>query len=267
MLKLIKSTLKEWHSIHAKNIPRKLDSLKAWLSVFDDKGEDGGLSVEEIEEMRGIAHDIHSLSRVNTSISWQQSQLLWLKDGDGNSKYFHSVLSSRQRRNSIVSLMVNYSLVEGVQPIHNIVFSHFSDHFAAQTTTRPGVENLAFQNLSYVEGSGLIKPFSVVEVKAADWDWDSFKSLGPDGVNFGFIKEFCEDLTEDAIRFITEFHQNGKLSRGINTTLIPLIPNVDNPNRLNDFRPISLVGCLYKILSKVLANRLRMVMGSVISET
>lgn len=227
-LKLIKSTLKEWHSVHAKNIPRKLDSLKAWLSMFDDKGEDGGLSVEEIEEMRGITHDIHSLSRVNTSISWQQSRLLWLKDGDGNSKYFHSVLSSQRRRNSIVSLMVNYSLLEGVQPIHNILFSHFCDHCAAQTTTRPGVKNLAFQNLSYVEGSGLIKQFSVVEVKAADWD--SFKSLGPDGVNFGFIKEFCEYLTVDVMMFITEFHRNGKLSRGINTTFIALIPNVDNPH-------------------------------------
>jgi len=58
------------------------------LSEFDDKGAVGWLSVEDIDEMRGIMHDIHSLSRVNTSISWQQSRLLWLKDGDVNSKYF-----------------------------------------------------------------------------------------------------------------------------------------------------------------------------------
>jgi hypothetical protein len=57
------------------------------------------------------------------------------------------------------------------------------------------------------------------------------------------------------------------LSRGINSTFIALIPKVDNPQRLNDFQPISLVGCLYKILSKVLANRLRMVIRRVISET
>ena len=81
--------------------------------------------------MRGITHDIHSLSRVSTSISWQQSQILWLKDGDANSKYFHTILSSRWRRNAIVSLLVNGNLVEGVQPIQNAVFSHFKDHFAA----------------------------------------------------------------------------------------------------------------------------------------
>jgi len=53
-----------------------------------------------------------------------------------------------------------------------------------------------------------------------------------------------------------EFHRNRKLTKGINSTFIVLIPKVDNPQHLNDFRPISLVGSMYKILAKVLANRL-----------
>ena len=99
------------------------------------------------------------------------------------------------------------------------------------------------------------------------WDCDSYKSRGLDGVNFGFIKDFWEDIKGDVMRFISEFHRNGILSRGINTTFIALIPKVDSPQRLNDFRPIALVGCLYKILSKVLANRLRLVIGPVVSDT
>lgn len=82
--------------------------------MFEGKGEGAGLSPEEIVDMRSVTHEIHSLSRVNTSIGWQQVRLLWLKDDDVNSKYFHSVLSSRRRRNSIVSLSVNDTLVEGV---------------------------------------------------------------------------------------------------------------------------------------------------------
>ena len=225
------------------------------------------MSAEEIDEMRGITHDIHSMSRVNTSISWQPSRLLWLKDGDVNSKYFHSVLSSRYRRNAIVSLMVNDSLVEGVQPIRQAVFSHFRDHLAASDMYRSGVDNLIFKNLSYAEGNGLIKPFSVDEVKTTIWDCDSYKSPGPDNVHFGFIKEFWEVVKGDIMRFIQDFHRNDKLTKGINTTFITLIPKVDSLHRLNDFRPISLVDCLYKILSKVLANRLKMVMGSLIVET
>ena len=68
-LKLIKLALKEWHSVHAQNIPGRIDSLKSRLSVFDEKGEGGELSIEEVEEMRGITLDIHSMSHINTSIS------------------------------------------------------------------------------------------------------------------------------------------------------------------------------------------------------
>jgi len=67
--------------------------------------------------------------------------------------------------------------------------------------------------------------------------------------------------------FILEFHRNGKLTKGINNTFIALIPKVDSPLKLNDFRLISLVGSLYKILAKLLANRLRLVIGSIVSKS
>jgi len=69
------------------------------------------------------------------------------------------------------------------------------------------------------------------------------------------------------MRFLLEFHRNGRLSKGINNTFIALIPKVESPQRLNEFCPISLVGIMYKILAKVLANRLRSVIGSVISDS
>ena len=162
---------------------------------------------------------------------------------------------------------MNDNLVKGVQPIRNAVFSHFKEHFAAQNILRPGVENLLFKQLTYAEGRSLILPFTETEVKNAVWDSDSFKSPCSDGVNLGFIKDFWEDIKGDVMRFISEFHRNGKLSRGIKSTFIALIPKVDSPRKLNDFRPIALVGCLYKILSKVLANRLRLIIGRVVSVT
>jgi len=54
--------------------------------------------------------------------------------------------------------------------------------------------------------------------------------------------------------------------KGVNITFITLIPKVENPQRLSNFRPISLVGGMYKILAKVLAHRLNLVIGSVISD-
>jgi hypothetical protein len=157
--------------------------------------------------------------------------------------------------------------VTGVHNIRAAVFNHFANHFKALGADRPGVENLQFRKLSSVQVGNLSKPFSLAEVNQAVWDYDSFKSPGPDGINLGFIKDFWDLVHEDFMRFFVEFHRNGKLTKGLNSTFIALIPKLDSPQGLNDFRPISLVGCLYKVLAKVLANRLREVVGSVVSKS
>jgi len=113
----------------------------------------------------------------------------------------------------------------------------------------------------------LVKLFSVEKVKIAVWDCDNYKCPGPDGITFGFIKDFWDILWDDVMRFLVEFHRNERLTKGINSTFIALIPKVESLQRLNDFRPISLVGSMYKILAKVLANRLRSIIGSVISDS
>ena len=65
--------------------------------------------------------------------------------------------------------------------------------------------------------------------------------------------------------FLKEFHEYGRFVRSLNSTFLVLIPKKVGPEDLRDFRPISLVGGLYKLLAKVLANRLKKVMGKVVS--
>lgn len=265
--KMIKIALKEWHASHTQNLPRKILDLKERMASLAGKGEVEVMTEEECAKLFGISSDIHSLSRLNTSICWQQSRVQSWRDGDANTKFFHSVMSRRRRHNAFYSILVDDVVVEGVQPICNAVFTHFAKHFQSVNVNRSSVSNLQFSSLIVAEGVSLIKPFSVDEIKAVVWDCDSFKSSGPDGINFGFIKDFWLDLKDDIMRFVSEFHRNGKLSKGINTIFISLIPKVDSPQKLNDFRPISLVGSLYKILAKLLANRLRGVIDSVISDS
>jgi len=176
-------------------------------------------------------------------------------------------MSSRSRRNVIQFFIVDGEIVEGVNRVRAAVFSHFAAHVHSSRDNRPMMDGIQFRSLSCRQGAGLIKPFSLDEVKAAIWDCDSYNCPGPDGISFGFIKEFWDILKDDVMLFLVEFHRNGKLTKGINSTFIALIPKVDNPHRLNDFRPISLVGSMYKILAKVLVNRLCFVIGSVISDS
>jgi len=170
----------------------------------------------------------------------------------------------------VVMLYLRFWLMDVVEGVHSVraaVLDHFKSHFLSRGAARCSIDDLAFRHLDYGDRGGLVGPFGEGEVKAAVWDRDNYKSPGSDGINFGFIKEFWSVLKEDIMRFMQDFHRNGKLTKGINSIFIALIPKVDSPQRLHDFRPISLVGCLYKIVAKVLANRLRMVVDKVVSET
>lgn len=80
------------------------------------------------------------------------------------------------------------------------------------------------------------------------------------------MKEFWEDVKTDFMRVMTKFHANGRIVKGVNCSFIVLILK-KNPGYMLDFRPISLIVCIYKVLAKVLANILEKVPGTVISET
>lgn len=80
-----------------------------------------------------------------------------------------------------------------------------------------------------MQNDRLVAPFLEEEIKETIWSCDSSKSSGPDGFNFHFIKEFWDVLKKDIMAFIQEFHRNGKLVRGLNTTFIVLILKKDNP--------------------------------------
>jgi len=169
------------------------------------------------------------MARISNSINWQKARLNWLQEGDVNSKFFHDVMSNRRCRNTINLVNVYGVGVEGVQNIRMAVFNHFSSHFKSRGVDRLSVGSIPFRKLSFSEGDNLTKPFSMEEVKQAVWDCDSFKSPGPDGINFGFLKEFWDLIKDDFMWFMVKFHRNGKLTKGVNSTFIALIPKVNSP--------------------------------------
>lgn len=65
---------------------------------------------------------------------------------------------------------------------------------------------------------------------------------------------------------LQKFHEHGKLVRGANPSFVVLIPKKVEAKSLQDFRPISLIGCVYKIIIKILATRLSKVLDKIISK-
>ena len=96
---------------------------------------------------------------------------------------------------------------------------------------------------------------------------DGNKAPGPDGMNLNFIKANWGVIQGDFMRFLHEFYEEGSIVKDLNNTFIALIPKCGSPESMKDFRPISLVSSLYKVLSEILANRLKRVMDSIIGET
>ena len=93
----------------------------------------------------------------------------------------------------------------------------------------------------------------------------SFLAPGPDGFTVAFWQSCWGFVKEEILAMFKEFHEHNTFLKSLNTTFLVLIPKKGGAEDIGDFRPISLLGGLYKLLAKVLANRLKKVIGKVVS--
>lgn len=126
------------------------------------------------------------------------------------------------------------------------------------------MDGVHFDMISEEENRSLIAPFSLREIEVVVKESDGNKSPGPDGFNFAFFKEFWYLLKHEIRIMFDQFHANEVLPKSFLSYFVALIPKVQVPLSLKEYRPISLLGSLYKFLSKVLAARLSKVMNSII---
>ena len=97
-------------------------------------------------------------------------------------------------------------------------------------------------------------------------EWNGDKAPRPDGFSISFWQESWNLVKGEIVEMFREFHEKETFTRSLNTTFIVLIPKKCGAEDLRDFRPISLVISLYKLLAKVLANKLKRVVGKVVSK-
>lgn len=155
--------------------------------------------------------------------------------------------------------------MESVHDIHTEVVDYFKSHFSDSEVDRPTLDGVPFISISEEDLVGLTSPFGDEEIRGVVVDSDGSKCPGPDGFNFAFYKKFW-DLLKDEVRVMFDhFYHSATLPRGFSSYFVTLIPKVHSPSNLGDFRPISLLGSLYKLVAKVLAGRLAPVMDKIIS--
>lgn len=142
----------------------------------------------------------------------------------------------------------------------------FQSKFQEPWLIIPAFHNNLFRKISEQDQSELQAPITLLEIKDAVWACGNDKSLGPDRFTFKFIKKYWDVLLGDIAVVVKYFERFGKIDLSCNSSFISLIPKIKDPQQLKDYRPISLIGCIYKIIAKILAVRIKNFMGQCIDE-
>jgi hypothetical protein len=111
----------------------------------------------------------------------------------------------------------------------------------------------------------LCRPFEAREVHKALFDMKPSKAPGADGFTAGSFQRHWHLVSEDVTEAVLAFLHGDHMPEIVNRTIIVLIPKVKNPQYISQYRPISLCNVIYKLCSKVLANRLREILDEIIS--
>jgi hypothetical protein len=257
--------LKAWSAKSIGSIRAQMLVAKEVIFHLDEAQDHRSLSLPEFVLRKFLKLRYLGLTSLQRTIARERSNMRWLKEGDACTKFFHLHANHRRRKNRIDSL-----LVDGVTLVVEAgkVEAAFKYYEATLGSELPRTAVLDFSELGLpcLDLSELDHPISEEEVWAAIQDLPHDKAPGPDGFAGRFYRSSWSIIKADVVRAFQaisvidcqSFHH-------LNEALITLVPKVDNPEGLGDYRPISLIHSFGKIFAKVLANRFAPILLHLIS--
>jgi hypothetical protein len=221
------------------------------------------------ERALGVRRELQASLEKENLLWKQRAKTEWLKGGDRNSRYFHACANARRRKNRI-DCIVDEGGQQFTSPeeIKMAFCNYFTGLFSSDSV---GDANLCLQPLERMVSDDmnedLLKPFQAEEVHSALFQMAPTKAPGPDGFPAGFYQKNWDVLGEDLCSVILKILDSGVMPFQLNATNIALIPKVKNPVSVSDYRPISICNVFYKVIFKVLANRMKKILPFIISPT
>ncbi|GJX19256.1 RNA-directed DNA polymerase, eukaryota [Tanacetum coccineum] len=243
----------------------RIRNLKDQIRDIDILVDQGGVTDDMLLSRLDLSKQLQDLSSLDHSDFIQKAKVRWAVEGDENSKFFHGIINRKRTNLSVKGIMVDGEWVDDPSRIKKEFHTHFADRFKEPGLSR-GKLNFFFPNrLCREQADDLELMVSNDEIRKAVWGCGENKSPGPDGYTFEFFRKFWTTIGPDFCSAVQWFFEHGAFAAGCNSSFVTLIPKILNPKLVSDFRPISLIGSIYKVITKILASRLSNVISDLIS--
>ncbi|KAJ6897722.1 hypothetical protein NC652_024515 [Populus alba x Populus x berolinensis] len=262
----LKPVFRTIHHHHTSDITSRVVRAKeAWFAAQHFLDENP-TSVEAQQSERLLASRYMQFCKDEESYYKQRSRIQWLQLGDKNTAFFHKSLLHRQTRNKI-HMMQDESghIITDEQEIGQLATTYYQQILSAPPLPwTKDITNLYPTTISETSTHTANLSISNDDIKNALFSIPDSKSPGPDGYNALFFKKSWPIIGADFIAAVRYFFTSNSLPRCVNATRVALVPKIENPACLNDYRPISCCTVLYKCISKLLVNRLKDALAYVI---
>jgi exonuclease III len=268
-LRRLKATLKLW----AKNLASPLEERRQAqenLELHQQAMEEVTITQTLLKQEADIQSKLHKSCR-EEEIYWRmKSRALWLQDGDKNTAFFHKHTQSRINYNSIEEIHWQGQVYRDAHSIKEAAHNHFKNLYSATATE--DLDPLAYP-ISEVpnlitgdENKVLNRPISDKEIKQVVFSMHPDKAPGPDGYTVHFYTQCWDIINKDLCKMVRKSQDCNKLGGSTNSSFLALIPKEKGEKTFNRFRPISLCNTGYKIITKIIANRLKKILPKLIPE-
>uniref|UniRef100_A0A803PI64 Reverse transcriptase domain-containing protein n=1 Tax=Cannabis sativa TaxID=3483 RepID=A0A803PI64_CANSA len=258
--------LDSWNRKKKKVLNQKIKKLKTTLIELSSSSDPGAWV-----EVKKIEKQLNAVLEKDEKYWRQRSRALWLKWGDLNTKFFHRKASARRKKNAIKGLMDDIGVWHSeAGMVQRLVENYFWNIFCSSSMPHDVFEeviNVIPPKVTDDMNEMLLEDFTAEEIVKAVKDMNPTKAPGCDGLPALFYHKFWSNLKQDVIGMCLKVLNHGANLECLNETIIALIPKVEKPKKVEEFRPISLCNVIYKIVSKCLVARLSGVMDLVISDT
>ncbi|XP_056697578.1 uncharacterized protein [Spinacia oleracea] len=261
--------LNKWNKEIFHNIFHKKANLWARL-----EGVQRGLAVRRLDHLisreKALRQEMELVLQQEELLWFQKSRLEAIRDGDRNTKFFHLSTVIRRRRNRI-EMLQNSDGVWLLEPqaVKNLVVEYWKGLFredSQNAQTDPFIIN-CFPTIPPTDWANLTKPYAACEVQAAIMSMKPYKAPGPDGFQPVFYQHYWNLLAPSVTRTVLDILEGRHFPEDLNKAFLVLIPKEQTPQFVTQFRPIGLCNIVYKAATKVLVNRLKHMLPTVISPT